>query len=350
MIATPSNEAHQIPSLTSFRFITAFVVFLFHCRCHLHWKCGVEILDKFISHGAVFMSGFFVLPGYIMSHVYANTDFSKAVNIRSFYVKRFAKIYPTYALTTVFYFSYFRDFSLSEYVRILINDLFLVQGFFPSMFKLGINGGTWSLTVEMFLYFLFPFFLILSGKSPKIAIAGIIIAILISLNVYFEKSDPVYANPIFRLADFTCGIGFYFALRNLGPSRCLHFLVLPLLFCVCVCLGDGKYRYMLGQFIIIPLFGLWIALVHHSSSFIYNNRMLEYLGLISYSFYLWQFVAIELGKKMVLWFPMIHLHLIVLIVFAANVAASSLSYHWIEERTRKWILFKYSARVSNMHS
>jgi peptidoglycan/LPS O-acetylase OafA/YrhL len=202
----------------------------------------------------------------------------------------------------------------------------------------------------MYLYFLFPYFIIVSGKSPRIAIAGTIIAILTSLNVYLEKSDPVYANPIFRLADFTCGIGFYFALRNLVPSRCLHLLVLPLIFCVCVYLGDGKYRYMLGQFIIIPLFGLWIALAHNSSSFIYNNRMLEYLGLISYSFYLWQFAAIELGKKMALWFPMIHLHLIILIVFAANVAISSMSYHWIEERVRKWILYRYSVRLSNMHS
>jgi peptidoglycan/LPS O-acetylase OafA/YrhL len=179
------------------------------------------------------MSGFFVLSGYIMSHVYAKTDFTKVANIRSFYIKRFAKIYPTYALSTVFYFAYFRDFSWSEYVRILINNLFLVQGFFPSMFKLGINGGTWSLTVEMFLYLLFPYFLIVSGKSPSIAIAGIIIAIITSLNVYLEKSDPVYANPVFRLADFTCGIGFYFALRNIGPNRYLHLLVLSLLLFEC---------------------------------------------------------------------------------------------------------------------
>jgi peptidoglycan/LPS O-acetylase OafA/YrhL len=193
----------------------------------------------------------------------------------------------------------------------------------------------------MFLYLLFPYFLIVSGKSPRIAIAGIIIAIITSLNVYLEKSDPVYANPVFRLADFTCGIGFYFALRNIGPNRYLHLLVLSLLLFISVYLGDGKYRYMLGQFIIIPLFGLWIALVHHSSSFIYNNRMLEYLGLISYSFYLWQFAAIELGKNIIAWFPWASLHLVVLAAFIVNVCVSALSYHLVEERARKWVLRRF---------
>lgn len=106
-----------IPSLTSFRFITALVVFLFHCRIHLNWETGIDIFDRFINHGAVFMTGFFVLSGFIMAHVYAFTDFTKISNIRSFYLKRFAKIYPTYALTTIIYFAFFRDPSVSTHAH-----------------------------------------------------------------------------------------------------------------------------------------------------------------------------------------------------------------------------------------
>jgi peptidoglycan/LPS O-acetylase OafA/YrhL len=342
----------NIPSLTSFRFITAFMVFLFHCQIHLDWEIGIRIFDRFIHHGAVFMTGFFVLSGYIMTHVYTNTDFRKPGNMRSFYLKRFAKIYPTYALATIAYFAFFRDFTLPQHLRILFNDLFLVQGFFPSMFPLGINAGTWSLTVEMFLYLLFPLVMLTGVKSPRLVLAGVLIALIASVNVNFDRTDPVYANPIFRVGDFLCGIGFYFGCQHLKHRRRWHCLTILLLFIACVYLGAGKYQYMRGHLVFVPLFGLWIALVHRTRSAIYNNRPFVYLGLISYSFYLWQFAAIEFGKKMTAWFPDTSLHLIVLIVFAVNVAISAVSYHLVEERLRKWILarFGHTARAREAHT
>ena len=331
----------NIPSLTSFRFITAFMVFLFHCQIHLNWEIGISIFDRFIHHGAVFMTGFFVLSGYIMTHVYSHTDFTKAGNMRSFYLKRFAKIYPTYALASVAYFAFFQDFTVSQHARILFNDLFLVQGFFPSMFPLGINAGTWSLTVEMFLYLLFPLIMLTEVKSPRLVLAGVLIALIASVNVSLYKTDPVYANPIFRIGDFLCGIGFYFGFRHLKHRRRWHLLSILLLFIACTCLGTGKYQYMRGHFVFVPLFGLWIALVHRTRSIIYNNRPLEYLGLISYSFYLWQFAAIQLGKKMIVWYPDVGLHVVIVLVFAVNVAISAVSYHLVEEKLRKWILTKF---------
>lgn len=335
-----------ITSLTSFRFITAFIVFLFHCRIHLKWELGIPILDKFFKHGAVFMTGFFVLSGYIMAHVYANTDFTKRANIFSYYLKRVAKIYPTYALATMVYFVLFRDFTWSQHLRIFVNDLLLLQGFFPSMFKLGINGGTWSLTVEMFLYLLFPLVMLWCGKSPQIAIAGIIFALIISINVSLDRSDPIYSNPVFRLADFICGVGFYFGSKNMLYSRSRQFFAIFFLVTACVFLGAGKYQYMKGHFLFVPLFAYWIALVHRSTSIFYNNRLLEYLGIISYSFYLWQFVAIEFGRKIIDWFPGINIHAMVLAVFLVNVAISSLSFHLVEEKMRRWILRGFGSMVN----
>jgi peptidoglycan/LPS O-acetylase OafA/YrhL len=114
-----------------------------------------------------------------------------------------------------------------------------------------------------------------------------------------------------------------------------------LLIIACVYLGKDKYQYMRGQFVVVPLFALWIVLAHRSSSIFYNNRTLEYLGLISYSFYLWQFAAIELGKKIIVWFPLASLHLVVLAALTVNVVVSALSYHLVEERARRWILRRF---------
>jgi peptidoglycan/LPS O-acetylase OafA/YrhL len=65
----------MINQLTVLRFVFAFIVFLFHLNTNLGFKLGIGIIDKFLSHRAVFMSGFFVLSGYTMCHIYSKSDF-----------------------------------------------------------------------------------------------------------------------------------------------------------------------------------------------------------------------------------------------------------------------------------
>lgn len=340
----------MITSLTSFRFFTAFVVFLFHCRIHLGWATGVPFIDEFLWNGASFMTGFFVLSGFIMAHVYGPSDFTKRENIWVYYLKRFAKIYPTYLAATVVYFLFFHDYSLQQLSRVAVNDLFLVQGFFSSMFGVGINGGTWSLTVEMFLYFLFPFLILLSGKSEKILIFALVLSVIVSFNVTLEDSDYIYANPVFRISDFMFGMGFYFAkekFKTLRFASGIHIAIVVLLIFFCVGLSGGP-QYMRGQFLVAPLFGLWIVMTYYSSATIYNHRVFEYLGLVSYSFYLWQFAAIELGKFWVKRAPEAPLHFIVLVLFVFNVLLASLSYHLIEEKLRRLILERFSKKVASL--
>jgi peptidoglycan/LPS O-acetylase OafA/YrhL len=145
------------------------------------------------------------------------------------------------------------------------------------MFEIGLNGGTWSLTVEMFLYFLFPFLILLSAKSPKILIVSVIFAILISFNIHINKSDYIYANPAMRLVDFMCGMGFYFLkdkFKAIKFSNLLHLAIIILLVCACRKLGESANQYMRGQFVIVPLFGAWITMVYHSKSKIYDNKNL----------------------------------------------------------------------------
>lgn len=334
----------MIRSLTSFRFVTAFVVFLFHCNIHFKWQLGVKLLDKFINHGATFMTGFFVLSGFIMAHVYRETDFTNRTHIGHYYLKRFAKIYPTYILATVTYFVVFPE-TTTDMVRVVTNDLFLVQAFFPSMFRLGLNGGTWSLTVEMFLYFLFPFLMLITAKSPKTLWVAFGFTALISLNVYLAPTDYTYANPVMRLGDFLCGMGFYFIkdkFKDLRFAGLLHVSVIALLFGACHNFGSKGYNYMLGQGLIAPLFGLWITLLYYSKNRIFDNPVMNYLGLISYSFYLWQFVMVKLGKGILIHDPAFNTHLLVIGGLALNLTLSALSYHLWEEKWRKVIVRRFA--------
>lgn len=316
--------------LTSFRFVSALVVFLFHCYSSFEINIGVRFIDRAIAHGSTFMTGFFVLSGFVMAYVYNETDFTKAESIYNFYKKRFAKIYPTYAIATIAFFLIFRNFSFWELSRVVVNDLFLVQGFFPSMFSIGLNGGTWSLTVEMFLYFLFPFLIVISGRSPKILIVAAILVALVSFN---STSDILYSNPIFRVPDFLFGMGFYFLTKKIRFNLYTHIASIILLLLVMRGVAGMK-----GQYLSAPLFGVWISAIYFSRSKIYDNPVFVYLGKISYSFYLWQFLAIGFGKKFIEWYPSYNGGLVVLGTFFVNVLLSTISYYMIEERFRILIL------------
>jgi len=335
-----------ISSLTSFRFILAFVVFLFHCNMHLNWRIGIKIIDKFFENGATFMTGFFVLSGFIMTHVYKNIDLSKKEGIFIYYIKRFARIYPAYLVGTVVYFSIFRDFNLKEFIRIFLNDIFLIQAYFPSMFGLGINGATWSLSVEMFLYFIFPLLMIIFNKKGKILLLLAIIGTsLLSINSILYSGDNIYSNPIFRVPDFLCGIGFYFFLSKKYFNGYTHSLVLLLLCCSCILLGGGKNQYVMGQFIISPLFGAWICCVFYSQNKFYNNKIITYLGKISYSFYIWQFSAIILGKYLIKTNDRIDSNLIMAASLLINILCAATSNFLIEEPLRKLIIRKATPKT-----
>ena len=71
----------KIKSLTSFRTIIAIVIFLFHCKIHLGYTLDINFLDRFLLNGATFMTGFFVLSGFILAHVYRDENFVSRVNV-----------------------------------------------------------------------------------------------------------------------------------------------------------------------------------------------------------------------------------------------------------------------------
>ena len=177
----------EIRPLTSFRFITAFVVFLFHCKIHLGFSFGIKLIDKFINNGAVFMTGFFIMSGYVMCYVYSSKNFSQKREVINFYIKRFAKIYPTYLIGSIIYFIFIKpenSYSIQEWIRIALNDILLVQSFFPKMFELGINSGTWSISVEAFFYLLFPIIIVLFLKKPFTLLSlGLFLSLVININI-----------------------------------------------------------------------------------------------------------------------------------------------------------------------
>ncbi len=80
-------------------------IFLFHSNIHLGCKYG--ILTSFINMGAIFMTAFFVLSGYVIYYTYQKKDLGKLANIKLFYKKRYITILPIYYLVGTLYIIFF---------------------------------------------------------------------------------------------------------------------------------------------------------------------------------------------------------------------------------------------------
>src|SRR5262249_30868226 len=91
----PAPEKEILP-LTGLRFIAAFYVFLFHI--HIRWPLAASpFVANLFDVGAIGMSIFFVLSGYVLAHRYRDG----VTSYRDYLVNRFARIYPIYAVAAL---------------------------------------------------------------------------------------------------------------------------------------------------------------------------------------------------------------------------------------------------------
>ena len=90
----------RILGLDYLRIMMVFMVFLFHSWMHLGFQLGK--LTSFISEGAVYMTMFFMLSGYVLGLKYKHLPMDK-LSLKNFYVKRIASIFPLYIICVVLY-------------------------------------------------------------------------------------------------------------------------------------------------------------------------------------------------------------------------------------------------------
>ena len=99
------------------------------------------------------VSYFFILSGFVM--VIAYKDKVK-IEYGDYIKRRFARIYPVYGLAILILLAYWLALKKPIDYKGLFLNLTLLQSWIPG-YALSFNGTGWSLAVEMFFYFTFPF-------------------------------------------------------------------------------------------------------------------------------------------------------------------------------------------------
>lgn len=93
------ERSRYIPALTSLRFYAAVLVFLFH---YVPRDPAAEsMLLNVLNHGYAGVSFFFVLSGFILAFNYMGTNWSEAGRWRKYLLRRFTRIYPALAVSTL---------------------------------------------------------------------------------------------------------------------------------------------------------------------------------------------------------------------------------------------------------
>jgi peptidoglycan/LPS O-acetylase OafA/YrhL len=317
-------ERPRLPALTSIRFFAALWVALFHMQAMKAFYFGAAAVRQFASIGYSGVSFFFVLSGFILVYTYSG----RATSLRAFWQSRFARIYPALAfclLITAPGFFYCCVHMKAHDPHLFVPEwawiaqhmwlsaglsVTLLQGWLPQT-ALAWNMPNWSLSVEAFFYFIFPFLLPrLTQLSRKqlvaIVPAGWLFALACAVAyTYFHPDGPgavdmktigpwinaLKFHPLMRLPEFLMGMasGLLF-LRSERNQKFAWPLVLTGMAAIAlvVVLSPWIPYLVIHTALLAPAFAVLIfgVALGPAGVGVLENRVMEALGEASYPFYL----------------------------------------------------------------
>ncbi len=320
-----------------------------------------SVVRQFANDGARGVQLFFVVSALTLTMSWRK----RPDGILPFYTRRLFRIAPMFWLAILFYLALdgFAPRPLAPegigWWQVALTTLFL-HGWHPLSINSVVPGG-WSIAVEMTFYLVFPF-LVLMCRSNPIILTALILSLLfneIASNLVSPTVLRAVANGPQWLADlykflwfwnqlpiFLIGIGVYFLIEDYKSHVSVYFAntgaylsvatlaILP--FITLPFNLPGHFRYGL-------CFGLLAFCLACGAQTFITNKIICYIGKVSFSCYLWHFAILDIfsdhlrklginpfglrddsnGLLAFLWF--------LIIVILASAALSSLTYRYVEE-------------------
>ncbi|WP_165521867.1 acyltransferase family protein [Micromonospora zingiberis] len=300
----------RLPSLTALRIIAASLVFIGHGLIFPMFRdSNVNEVYGIVAHnaGSVGVAFFFVLSGFVLTWSARSSDSTGA-----FFRRRFFKIFPNHVVVYLGVLALMLIAGLPVMLGPTLASLPLIQGFLPdpNYHLFAVNGVTWSLSVELLFYALFPVLLPLVNRIRPQRLwlsAGLFTAGAMLLPVIARAALPdgpltpmsttltwteqwfVYFFPPARLFEFLVGM---VMARILLSGRWIGLrTVWPVLLLVAVYVATIPLNLMDGyqSALLIPMSLLITAAAASDVKgrpSLLNNRPMVWLGEISYAFFL----------------------------------------------------------------
>lgn len=360
------TTVYKLPGINGLRTISILFVILSHLQVqyplfrNFFSHPWMEPIGSIITDGHLGVNVFFVISGFLITFLLLKEEQeTKTISVKDFYVRRTLRIFPAYFFLLLIYFLFQLVGLLQLDMLSWITALTYTKYFYlTDWYTLHI----WSLSVEEHFYLLWPLFF-LAGKKARVW-ATILIIILVPLFRIFYYVYPIdWMNKLSIFQRFDAiATGCLFALykdRILGViSKRWKWVVIVsvgILFAArYIPILSLKHRLHLG-FIYIPLgttcgtiANLCIALIMTYTVFgpksywhqVLQWKWINYIGILSYSIYLWQQFFLYQSTH---WYNQ----------FPANlfcIAAAALFSYYIIEKPFLLLKKKYSDNISDTRS
>ncbi len=344
-------------NLNALRFIAAAVVVYSHVSQMLRFN---DLPDPYgwFEHtiGKIGVDLFYVLSGFLITSLMCiEHDKFGRVAVKQFYIRRALRIWPLYyilVLLSLFILPHIHVLQIPQWqdsLNYIWPSFFLMLLMLPNVQSL-VYGGipyanqTWSIGVEEQYYLVWPL-VFNAAKTHRRLKRVIVIAVvlyvilkvcLIKLGYAMPQSGVVRTALYFIKNYFQIDcllIGSYFGLLNRESNfksfflkkwvQVAAYMALAGLLASQLTLGNFYWEMYAVIFAVII-----INLVNKSSLINIENKVLNYLGKISYSIYMWHLLAINIVIRLVTHNTI----LIYILSFALTFLMSILSYELVERR------------------
>ncbi|WP_146895306.1 acyltransferase family protein [Adhaeribacter aerolatus] len=323
------------PALTGLRFLAAFYVFIFHIHVRTPLSFLPWYFQNIVNKGALGVTIFFVLSGFILTANY----YQKDMNFLNFIKKRLIRIYPDYLVGLLLCLYVNIWLNISTPFPIILANLFMVESLTYPIAMEWYGGGAWSVSTEMFFYFCFPlllpYLLNLSQKSVYWLLGLVIVASSIPGFLFhfgYLTFNVSYAFPLSRLPEFVAGmlLGILFFRFNVRPnllaaSGSIAFAVFYMVY-----FSPSFSGYTAHHIFILPAILFLILLLTVKFNWL-GSKPMVYLGEISYAFYIVQLPLLIAFDNLVIQQKISPANSLAgVVLFFINLFLAVLVFHWVE--------------------
>jgi peptidoglycan/LPS O-acetylase OafA/YrhL len=323
---------------------------------------AVAILSVLVFHafpdalpgGFIGVDVFFVISGYLISFAIFNEIDAGKFSFSDFYARRTRRIFPALiaVLSSVFVVGFFvllpveltrLGKNIASAATFTLN--FLLQrdvGYFDGAGSVNEVLNLWSLCIEEQFYLLFPPLFLLAYKLTlnRLAVIAAIIASSFALNIYLISSEATFTffSPVTRFWELAVGGWLAYALpRNnwvRGPVSGFVLSGLGLSIILCGVFLITKDMAFPGWFALAPTIAACCLIAAEGPNALkglLSNRLMVFVGKISYPLYLWHYPIFsylriyESGEPTVL---------VMSLAMAVSVLSAFLTYQFIEHPFR----------------
>lgn len=324
-----------------------------------------------LSNGWVSTSFFFMLSGFILAHVYWPKDNEKAVEKRAFWIHRAARIYPMHLIVLAVLIFQKSSMLLSEGVPIAglvfsaIFNAALLQAWIPYFVPIW-SWPAWTISVVVFLYFLFPFIVDRLNKLTLLQQRFLLVLLpfcsAIPAVIYFltmhnaqgwhQYIEIFFTNfPLFWIPYFIFGMLLTRVFKIDKPKKTKHARfpismgdlgIILLIALTCVPHYNTSLLYGLRFFLLMPVYMIIIIDLARDNGFfakLLSFPIAEKFGEIGYSIFIWQAVILALAFSSIALYPQIGDYQLI-IAMVGIVALSFVSTYLLEKPIARLIKAK----------